>query len=159
MQYLDILIKLRKVIRSINLESKKIEKQFGVSIPQLLILQYLSGKEDYRATATEIRKFINLNASTVSGVIYRLEKKGLVARVPSPNDRRASYVTLTAKAADLLENSPTTLQEKISKRLKQLSSNEIESLARNIDLLIEIMDAEDIDAAPLITNADMSENN
>lgn len=159
MQYLDILIKLRKVIRSINLESKKIEKQFGVSIPQLLILQYLSGKEDYRATATEIRKFINLNASTVSGVIYRLEKKGLVARVPSPNDRRASYVTLTAKAADLLKNSPTTLQEKISKRLKQLSSNEIESLARNIDLLIEIMDAEDIDAAPLITNADMSENN
>jgi DNA-binding MarR family transcriptional regulator len=159
LQYLDILIKLRKVIRSINLESKKIEKQFGVSIPQLLILQYLSGKEDYRATATEIRKFINLNASTVSGVIYRLEKKGLVARVPSPNDRRASYVTLTAKAADLLKNSPTTLQEKISKRLKQLSSNEIESLARNIDLLIEIMDAEDIDAAPLITNADMSENN
>ena len=42
MQYIEILVKLRKIIRSINLESKKIEKKFGISIPQLMCLQFLS---------------------------------------------------------------------------------------------------------------------
>ena len=112
LKYTEILIKLRKIIRSINLESKKIEKEFGVSIPQLLVLQYLSEQEGYRAYAKDIKNYINLNASTVSGIISRLELKGYAARLPQPDDKRAHYVTLTAKGAELLEKSPTTLQEK-----------------------------------------------
>jgi DNA-binding MarR family transcriptional regulator len=148
--YTEIIIKLRKIIRSINLESKRIEKEFGISIPQLLSLQYLHSQEDYRAQASHLRKYLNLNASTISGIIKRLEYKGLVARLPSPSDKRASYITLTAKAADLLKSSPTTLQEKLSKRLAKLSPNEISELEKNIDLLVDIMGAEDLDASPLI---------
>lgn len=155
MEYLDILVKLRKIIRSINLESKKIEKQMGISIPQLIILQFLSEQEEYKAQASQIKKHINLNASTVSGIIKRLESKSLVARLPRPDDRRASYVTLTAKAWELLQKSPVTLQEKMTERLKNLDDKQIEGLSENIDLLIHLMDAEDIDAAPLITNADL----
>ena len=84
MQYLEILVKLRKVIRSINLESKKIEKEFGISIPQLLVLKFLSEQKDYKASSKDIKTYINLNASTVSGIIVRLEDKGLVARLPKP---------------------------------------------------------------------------
>ena len=58
MQYLEILVKLRRVIRSINLESKKIEKEFGVSIPQILVLQYLSEQEDYKAYSKDIKTYI-----------------------------------------------------------------------------------------------------
>ena len=155
MNYTDILIKLRKIIRSINLESKKIEKQMGISIPQLLILQYLSEQEDFRAPASRIKAHINLNASTVSGIISRLESKSLVARLPNPDDKRASYVTLTAKAWSLMKDAPVTLQEKMSHRLKKLNDDQIEELNKNIDLLISLMDAESIDAAPLITNVEM----
>lgn len=151
MKYTEIIIKLRKIIRSINLESKRIEKEFGISIPQLLSLQYLHGQEDYRAQASHLKKYLNLNASTISGIIKRLENKGLVARLPSPSDKRASFITLTAKGADLLRSSPTTFQEKLSRRLEKLSSNEISGLEKNIDLLVDIMDAEDLDASPLIT--------
>ncbi|MFB0939010.1 MAG: MarR family transcriptional regulator, partial [Urechidicola sp.] len=118
MKYIEILIKLRKIIRSINLESKKIEKELGISIPQLLVLQYLSDQNDYRAFAKDIKEYINLNASTVSGIISRLESKSLVAKLPKPNDKRATYIILTAKGADLLYKYPPTLQEKLSKRLK-----------------------------------------
>lgn len=71
MQYLEILVKLRKIIRSINLESKKIQKEFGISIPQLLVLQYLSEQADYKASGKDIKSYINLNASTVSGIVHR----------------------------------------------------------------------------------------
>ena len=156
MKYIEILVKLRKIIRSINLESKKIEKELGVSIPQLLVLQYLSDQNDYKAFAKDIKEYINLNASTVSGIISRLENKALVAKLPKPNDKRATYITLTAKGADLLHKSPSTLQEKLSKRLKKLSPDQIEELDRNIELLTLIMEVEDVDAAPLITISEMT---
>ena len=151
MKYIEILVKLRKIIRSINLESKKIEKELGVSIPQLLILQYLSDQEDYKAFAKDIKEYINLNASTISGIISRLEIKGLIAKLPKPNDKRAIYIVLTAKGADLLQKSPTTLQEKLSQRLKKLTPEQLEELNKNIELLTSIMDVEDVDAAPLLT--------
>ena len=151
MEYIEILVKLRKIIRSINLESKKIEKELGISIPQLLVLKYLSDQSDYRAFAKDIKGYINLNASTVSGIISRLESKGLVAKSQKPNDKRAVYIILTAKGADLLHKSPSTLQEKLSKRLKKLTTAQIEEIDRNIELLTLIMDVEDMDAAPLLT--------
>ncbi len=156
MKYIEILVKLRKIIRSINLESKKIEKELGVSIPQLLVLQYLSDQEDYKAFAKDIKAYINLNASTVSGIISRLESKGLVARLPKPNDKRAIYITLTAKGAVLIQKSPTTLQEKVSQKLKKLTPVQIDELDKNIELLTAIMDVEDIDASPLLTIKEMS---
>ncbi len=151
MQYLEILVKLRKIIRSINLESKKIQKEFGISIPQLLVLQYLSDQPDYKASGKDIKNYINLNASTVSGIVHRLEEKGLVARLPNSRDKRGVFITLTAKGAELLKTSPTTLQEKMSKRLKSLSQQQIEELDSSIEVLTKLMDAEDVDAAPLIT--------
>ena len=97
----------------------------------------------------DIKSHLNLNASTVSGIIHRLEAKSLVARLPNPDDKRASYISLTAKGAELLSETPTTLQEKLSFRLKNLSEKQIQELDRNIDLLIEIMDVGDKSAAPL----------
>lgn len=151
MKYIEILVKLRKIIRSINLESKKIEKELGVSIPQLLVLKYLSDQNDYRAFAKDIKGYINLNASTVSGIISRLESKGLVAKMTKSNDKRATYIILTAKGAELLHKSPPTLQEKLSQRLKKLTPEQIEELDKNIELLTLILNVEDMDAAPLLT--------
>ena len=155
MQYLEILVKLRRIIRSINLESKKIQREFGISIPQLLVLQFLSEQEDYKASSKDIKNYINLNASTVTGIVHRLEEKGMIAKLPNTRDKRGVFVILTAKGAELLEKSPTTLQEKISQRLKDLSPEQIIDLNKNIELLTRLMDAEEIDAAPLITMSEM----
>lgn len=157
MNYLDILVKLRKVIRSINLESKKIEKKYGVSIPQLLVLQFLSKQEDFKAKSSKIKSFIHLNASTVSGIIQRLEGKGLVARLPAPQDKRASFITLTAKGAQLLDESPTTLQEKLRNRLSKLDESQRRELYKSIDLLVELLEAKDIDASPIVASVNFSD--
>lgn len=151
MRYIEIIVKLRKIIRSINLESKRIEKELNVSIPQLLCLQYLSQQEDYRALASQIKNHLQLNASTMSGIIKRLESKGVVARLPKPDDRRSTFITLTAKGADLLQASPTTLQQKLSHRLSKLEPEMLQSLTEHIDLLVTLMDASNVEAAPIIT--------
>ena len=85
-----------------------------------------------------------------------VESKSLVAKLPKSNDKRATYIILTAKGADLLYKYPPTLQEKLSKRLKKLTPEQIEELDRNIELLTLIMDVEDMDAAPLLTIEEMT---
>lgn len=150
LDYTDILINIRKIIRSINLESKRIDKQYGISIPQYLCLNFLNTREVFRATAKEIGIHLNLNASTVSGLIVRLEKKGYVAKVPHSEDKRSSYIYLTAIGAQVVNSIPDLLHEKLTTKLKQLPDKDLNSLQSSLALLIGFMEVEGLDASPVI---------
>ena len=61
-KYSEIMISVRKIVRAINLESKRVEKNFGISIPQLLTLKYLKEKPDYKTTMRSLREFLSLKS-------------------------------------------------------------------------------------------------
>ena len=152
MTFIDILIKLRKIVRSVNLESKRVEKEQGVSIPQLLCLQFLAEQEDYRTNAAKLKTFLNLNASTVSGIVKRLEKKGLVAKLPKASDKRVTLISLTSSGMQLIKSAPITFQEKLSKKLQALPPEKLKTIVDGIDILTSIMEVDQIDASPIITS-------
>lgn len=149
-KYTEVLINIRKIIRSINLESKRIQKEYGISIPQYLCLNFLNSSEEYRATAKEIGAHLNLNASTVSGIVSRLEKKGYLAKLPNQSDKRSTYIYLTAIGEKMVSSMPDLLHEKLTKKLKSLSGKDLENLQQAMELLVEFMEVEDVDASPLI---------
>lgn len=155
MDYTDILINLRKIIRSVNLEDKRIEKEYGISIPQLLCLSYLNQKVNFQASHKEIKDFIQLNASTVTGIIARLEKKGLVARLPKQNDKRVGLIALTSHGADLIRNSPEPLHATLTLKLKRLPPEKLSELQQAFDQIIDFLNIENLDAAPLFSAADL----
>jgi DNA-binding MarR family transcriptional regulator len=147
----EVLVKIRKIVRSINLESKKIQKEYGVSIPQVLCLSYLKDSAGFQSTQGEIRKFLNLNSSTVSGIINRLEVKGYLARLPKAGDKRVVNIALTTSGDQLLDRIPSLLHEQLSARLPQLEDVEMEELQRGLDTLVYLLDIESIEASPVIT--------
>lgn len=149
MEAVNILIQIRKIIRSIDIESKKIQKEHGVSIPQYLCLSFLQKSSNYQSTQGEIRKFLNLNPSTVSGIINRLEKKDLIARLPKYGDKRMINIALTTTGDQLLTNMPSILHERLSEKLKNLSTDELSSIYDGLDILVKLLDIEEIDAAPI----------
>jgi DNA-binding MarR family transcriptional regulator len=151
LEYTEILISIRKILRSLNLESKKIQKEYGVSIPQLMSLDYLGAKGNYRSTQVEIARYLNLNSSTMSGIIDRLELKGYVARLPNPDDKRTVLISLTSKGAKLLEQSPQLLHHQLSKKLKKLPPEKITDINNALKILIDSLDIEEIPASPIIT--------
>lgn len=151
MDYTEILIRIRQIIRSVNLESKRIEKEYGISIPQLLCLNFLHAKDNFQASHKEIKDFLQLNASTVTGLISRLEKKGLVARLPKREDKRVGLITITAKGGSLLEGTPEPLHEQLSNKLKQLSESELHQLQNSFDTIIDFLNIEHVDASPILT--------
>ncbi|HLT80766.1 MAG TPA: MarR family transcriptional regulator [Cyclobacteriaceae bacterium] len=148
--YKDIIIDIRKIVRSINLESKRILREFGISIPQLLCLGYLKTRENYLSTHKELTEYLNLNSSTVTGIINRLEKKGYIARLPKQGDKRVTYLALTSTGATVLEKTPDLLHEKLSRGLAKLSVDEVDELKSSLNLLIEALDIRGLDASPLL---------
>jgi DNA-binding MarR family transcriptional regulator len=156
----DILIKIRKIVRSVDIESKKIEKEHGVSIPQVLCLNFLSESPNYQSTQGEIRKFLNLNPSTVSGIIDRLEKKGYLARLPKSGDKRIVNIALTSAGDKLLGRMPSLLHEQLSERLQLLNEEELRKVEEGLNTLVTILDIGQVEASPMITmDAELEDDN
>jgi DNA-binding MarR family transcriptional regulator len=152
MDFTDILTSLRRIIRTVNLESKRIEKEYGISIPQLLCLHFLRKQKNYQASHKQLKDQLSLNASTITGIISRLEKKGLVAKLPRFGDRRVSLVTLTAKGENMLNNSPQPMHLKLSRKLEKLSPDELDKLQQAFVLISNFLEADDLDASPILTS-------
>ena len=150
MDYKNILIQIRRIVRSINLESKKVQKDFGVSIPQILCLEYLKGSPNYQATQRAIREHLSLNSSTVTGIISRLENRGLLARLPKSGDKRVTHITLTSTGDELLRKTPGLLQERLASKLKHMSDQELIKMSTSLDLLIEMLEIEESEDVPVI---------
>lgn len=150
MDYKEILIQIRRIVRSINLESKKIQKDFSVSIPQILCLEYLKASPNYQATQREIREHLSLNSSTVTGIISRLENRGLLARLPKSGDKRVTHITLTSAGYELLKETPGLLQGRLATKLKHLSDEELSDMSKSLDLLTEMLEIEKSEAVPVI---------
>lgn len=148
----DILINIRKIVRSINLESKRIQKDYGVSIPQVLCLNYLHHSPNFQSTQSSIKSFLNLNSSTVSGIIQRLERKGLIARLPKTGDKRVTNVILTAVGENLLNDIPPLLHDRLSKKLENYNEDDLMNIETVLNQLVSILQISDIDASPLIAD-------
>jgi DNA-binding MarR family transcriptional regulator len=154
MNYTDILIHIRKIVRALNLESKRIQKEYGISIPQMLCLNFLAGCNDSRSTHKAVADYLNLNKSTVTGIIGRLEKKGLVSRLPKVGDRRITYIKITPAGFKMLENSPSLMHQQLSAKLQLLPVEELQNLDSSLRLLIHCLGIDQTEASAIFTIED-----
>jgi DNA-binding MarR family transcriptional regulator len=135
----EILIQLRQIMRSINHESKRIEKDYGVSIPQVLCLKYLKESPQFQTSQNDLRLFLKLTSSTMNGIIERLEKKGLIARLPKMGDKRKVMLSLTSKGDKLISSLPPLLEDRLARNLENLDQEKITEIKSNLDFLSRLM--------------------
>ncbi len=102
---------------------------FGITPPQILVMRQIV---DSPKTIGEIVKAIDLSYSTVSGIIDRLEKNGIVRRTRDTNDRRVVWISLTEKRLEI-KNRISVLQDDY---LDQLVS-EIDPA--KLDLVLDVL--------------------
>lgn len=152
MESLEILKSIRRIIRALNIESKSIEQEYGLSIPQFLLLGYLENSTDYKSAQKEIKQALNLNSSTITGIIDRLVKRGYVVRLPKSGDKRVTYVVLTATGLKLLEEAPNVLHDRLSQKLDKLSKQEKEMVHQSLQIITNAMEIKEVDASGLLTS-------
>ena len=144
----ELLIALRKVIRASDLHSKHLSKTSGLTSPQLLIMQEIV--KNSGINSGQVAKNINLSAATVTNILDRLENKNLVSRVRDTKDKRRVGLYLTENGEAILLSAPQPLQEHFIKKFANLAEWEQSQLLSSIERLADMMNANELDAAPLL---------
>ena len=150
MKHNEILSDLRRIIRAVNLEGKRVEKEYGVSIPQYLCLNHLHEAEGFTASMTELLSALQLNPSTTTGIVQRLEKAGYIARLPKSQDRRKNMIILTEKGANVIRRHPSILHEELLSKLDRMGEAAYEELKDAFLHIIDFLDIQNMDAAPIV---------
>ncbi|WP_405583035.1 MarR family winged helix-turn-helix transcriptional regulator [Streptomyces sp. NBC_01190] len=76
----------------------KLAAEYGLSVIQLRLLGVLRDREP---GMQELARHLGLDKSSMTGLVDRAERRGLVRRTPSPHDGRAVLVALTDQGHDL----------------------------------------------------------
>jgi DNA-binding MarR family transcriptional regulator len=144
----EILVAIRQIIRAIDLHSKKLSKEYGLTGPQLILMRAI--QEMGNVTIKELSNQTNVSQATTTTIIDRLELNGYVQRVRSSLDRRKVHANLTEKGQELLNNAPPPLQDNFVKKFQNLEAWEQSLLLSSMQRVSAMMNAEDIDAAPVL---------
>jgi DNA-binding MarR family transcriptional regulator len=144
----EILTALRRIMRAIDLHSKQLEKQAGLTLPQILVLQ--SVEEAGSLPVSEIARAVSLSQATVTSVLDRLARKNLIRRERNSTDRRKVTVTLTKAGTDKVNDAPGLLQEDFVERFEQLEPWEQKMLIAALERIASLMDAQQVDASPIL---------
>ena len=151
--YDELLIALRRITRAIDLYSKRLQKDTRLTISQLLVMDAIV-KID-KPTPSAIAKSILLSQATVTNLIDRLEKNGLVQRKRLGTDKRTINVVLTELGETKDEEAPELLQSGFLREYRKLESWEQHLLVSAVGRVASMMDAEDIDASPILAIGDI----
>jgi DNA-binding MarR family transcriptional regulator len=144
----QIVSALRRIVRAIDLRSRRLFEQSGLTGPQLLVLREASRLSG--APISALARAVDLSQPTVSGIIDRLERRGMVRRARGTGDRRTVMVAVTPEGARTLRDAPSLLQDRFRSELARLKEWERTQLLATLQRVAAMMDAEEIDAAPVL---------
>jgi MarR family transcriptional regulator, organic hydroperoxide resistance regulator len=84
--------------------------RFGISLRGQLVLQVLAHSEGQR-TQLKLGAMLGLDKTTLMSELDKLERAGLIQRVPDPNDRRVRTPVITDKGRALQKEAGDALAE------------------------------------------------
>jgi DNA-binding MarR family transcriptional regulator len=139
----QIIYSIRRLIQANGLYSKDLNKKYRISAAQLNCI--LTLMEHGPLPPSKIAKHVMVKSSTVTGIVDRLEKKGLAKRVRNSPDRRVITIQLTEDGKKLAEHAPPPIQQKIIDGLKQTPKTKIEQIVRSLKILTDMLDVADLE--------------
>lgn len=143
---LRILRALRRIIRAVDIHSRKLNHDYKITTPQMMCLYSLA--KGGAMTQTALARQVNMGVSTLNGVIDRLEAKGLVVRRRDVQDRRKVFVEVTEAGRSVTGSAPHLLQDRFSEALRGLPELEQAAIALSLERVVELMEAEHLDDSP-----------
>ncbi|WP_029014989.1 MarR family winged helix-turn-helix transcriptional regulator [Niveispirillum irakense] len=139
---------LRRIMRAAEMAERRLASETGLTPSQLLLLQEVARRGE--ATPSSLAAAVQFSQATVTNLADRLEALGLVARRRGDQDRRQIWVSITPKGRQILETAPDMLQAQFSGRFQNLPDWEQAMIVAMLERLGSLLDAEKIDAAPLL---------
>jgi DNA-binding MarR family transcriptional regulator len=106
-----------------------------ISLTQLRVLAIL---RHGRGKMSELAVYLGLDKSTISGLVDRAEKRGLLVRTPNPDDGRGVDVALTAAGTELATRGAAEIQQSLSPMTTELSAVETRRLTALLERMLAL---------------------
>lgn len=114
---------IKKTVRQVSTQIDRERDQFamtlGITGTQMSVIDFLSNKTENSASQNQIEHEFEIQRSTTTIMLQRMEKRELIRRVVNKNDKRQKKVQLTEKA------------EKLVKQIHQYMKNDDLALRKN----------------------------
>jgi DNA-binding MarR family transcriptional regulator len=152
-----VLVNLRRIIQAIDLHSRQLVRHYGITAPQLIILKQIH--DNQAITVSEVARQVSLKQTTVTDILNRLEKRGLIQREKDIGDRRRVLVRETDAGKRLLDAAPPPLQETFLEKFGSLEEWQQHMILSSLQLLGTLMtDDETVTAAPILSTGGLTES-
>ncbi len=147
----EILLALRQISQAADLQSRALLLRCGLTGPQLIVLRELerSGQVPIGSLARQV----SLSQATVTGIVERLQKRGMVERTRDHSDRRRVLVQCTPQGRKVSANAPSVLQERFAEELLHLADWEQNSILSSLQRVSAMMQADRLSAERILLHA------
>jgi DNA-binding MarR family transcriptional regulator len=146
----QIVLALRRISQAIEVWSRQLWHDYGLTSPQLATLrEILAGKN---VSPVTLAAALHLSQPTVTGILGRLEQRGLIRREPSLTDRRSILAVATDKGRELAGQAPPLLRDRFRNELEKMAAwQQTETLAV-LQRVAAMMHAPEIAEVPFLFN-------
>jgi MarR family transcriptional regulator, lower aerobic nicotinate degradation pathway regulator len=111
----------------------RIAAEHDLSIIQVRLLAILRDREP---GMFEVAQHLELEKSSLSGLVDRAEARGLVERIPSPDDRRSAHIRVTAKGRKFSRIVEDQVNADVATLVAVLSKSDRDQLARALSQVV-----------------------
>ena len=134
----EVVLTLRRVNRAINMRSRFLARQYGLTGPQLIVLKEIALHSVLPVTA--IARAVHLSQATVTGILDRLERRSLVDRRRGAEDRRQNLIRLTPAGEEMLSKAPPFPDEGFTDRFRRLADWEQTQILSSLQRVVSLME-------------------
>lgn len=130
---LDFMRVLWAIQHALQAASKRMDVTLGVTGPQRVALRIIVRSPGL--SAKHLARTLRLHASTVTGVLTRLEARKLIFRRSDPADGRGIRLFATKAGRALTRSSKGTVEADVSRALQRMSSRDLTAARRALAIL------------------------
>jgi DNA-binding MarR family transcriptional regulator len=139
----EIVQGLRRIVKALHTYSQDVRNAYGLTGAQLWALKALRSG---RMSTGRLAAALAVHQSSVSILVDRLDKRGLVRRIRGRLDHRFVDIELTRRGAALAADAPEAAQGRLLHALEAMPAREVRSIRRAVDRLVQAMEATDVHA-------------
>ncbi|SEA67102.1 DNA-binding transcriptional regulator, MarR family [Rubrimonas cliftonensis] len=121
---------LRRIARAVELQSRRIGRETGLTLPQLAVLACARDLGE-SATTRAIAAEADVSGATVVAILDKLEAKRLIVRNRSTVDRRVVHTRLTETGLCALAAAPPVLGDRFAARFAALPAEQRRAMAES----------------------------
>lgn len=134
-EVLEFMRVMWSVDNALQKASKRMKSTLGVTGPQRLVIRIVGRFPG--TSAAQLADLLHIDPSTLTGVLTRLERRGLIQRRRDSRDGRRWLLGLTARGRTVDARMTGTIEATVQSALREVQPHELDATRRVLALIAE----------------------